>query len=307
MPRKKTQIIIRATLFILCAAILITVPALVAVTYSDKSDGNESLTVLTIWQIDSFEGGKGSRTSYLQNIGSDFAKAGGCYINVISMTSSAALNNIALGTIPDMISYGAGMYGIENIICGKTTYFTWAHGGYCLLTIEENADFSDISAENTVINSGIDNLSAAAAILCGLNGAVTEKPTGAYVSLIAGKYKYLLGTQRDIYRLNTRGVSFKIRPIAEFNDLYQNISITTSNSTRQHLAIEYINYLLSRSDELTKLGLMGQTKLYDGEMAQMENTNYEYKLLSPISEKTRNEIQEAITNSDIKKLKNLLK
>ena len=307
MTRKKNQIIIITIFFILCAAIIITAPILATTKYSDRAEKNDLLTVLTVWQIDSFEGGKGSRASYLKNIGDRFSKSGGCYIDVVSLTSSAALNNITLGTIPDLISYGAGMYGIEKLICGKTPYVTWAHGGYCFLALDENADFSDILPSNVVVNSGIENMSDVAALMCGIQGATKEKPTGAYVSLINGKYKYLLGTQRDIYRLNTRGASFKLKPITEFNDLYQNISITTINVERQKYARKFIDYLLTCSDELIKLGLMGDTKLYEDEMGMMENLTYECRLMSPISESIKREVQEAVTNSDIKKLKNLFK
>ncbi len=307
MPRKKNQIIVRTIFFVLCAAILISAPLMI-IFKNSKDDGKaKKLIALSVWQIDGFEGGKGSRAGYLQNIGNSFSKENGCYINVTSLSSSAALENIEAGNVPDLISYGAGMSGLESLIVGKTPYFIWAHGGYCFLTVNESADFTDISAENTVINGGIDNLSSAAGLLCGVSGAAVEKPTGAYVSLIAGKYKYLLGTQRDVFRLNTRGVSFKIKPVNEFNDLYQNISVTSKSAEKQHYAENFIKYLLSKSAELKKIGLMGATKLYDGELGELENLEYECKISSPVSRGAKTEILQAIANSDIKKLKSLLK
>lgn len=265
------------------------------------------MTMLTIWQIDSFEGGKGSRANYLKTVWNECFKDENNYVNIVSLTSNAARQNIIEGNKPDIISYGAGIYGIEGILCGNTPYYTWAHGGYCILAIDENADFSDISNKNTIINKGTENLSDAAALFCGLNKADSETPTGAYVKFINGGYKYLLGTQRDIFRLKTRGLTFKIKPIIEFNDLYQNISITAIDTNKCAIASKFIDYLLTNGINLVKLGLMGTGKYYDDEMSQMEGLNYEYKLVAPVSESMHWGIMNAIGKSDINLLKNLLK
>ncbi|MDE6598046.1 MAG: hypothetical protein K2K60_05365 [Clostridia bacterium] len=264
------------------------------------------MSVLNVWQIDSFEGGKGSRAAYLQNIGNEFSENSGCYVTVTSITATAARENLKSGNVPDLISYGAGTHGIESYIVGKTPYFCWCNGGYCVLTTTEGADFSDISAENTVINAGTDNLAEVCALFCGLNGADVEKPTGAYVKLINGKYKYLLGTQRDIYRLKTRGVAFAVKPVTEFNDLYQNISITSKNKAK--IAQNFIAFLLKKRETVNKLGLITDgVKLYDDEMSVMEGLTYNYTLKATVSENTKTEINSAFNDGDIKKLKPLFK
>lgn len=308
MQKIKKQIILRIITFALCISIIISAPILMAQNSGIKSNSDESvMTIYTIWQIDSFEGGKGSRANYLQTVWNDCFKNTKTYVNVISLTATAARQNILVGIVPDLISYGAGMYGIENIICGQEPYYTWAHGGYCFLTIDENADFSDINFKNTIINKGTDNLSGAAALICGVENAAVGTPTGAYVSLIQGEYKYLLGTQRDIYRLKTRELNFKVKPITEFNDLYQNISITTTDSKKATTANVFINYLLNQGENIVKLGLMGNGKFYDDEMSQMESLNYKYKLTTIVSEHIHMELLNAIGKSDINLLKNLLK
>lgn len=308
MSKKIKQIISRIIIFALCISVIITAPILMAVSGTGNKDGDKSsMAVLTIWQIDSFEGGKGSRASYLQTVGNQCFKDSRTYVNVVSLTSYAARQNIKDGIVPDIISYGAGTYGIESVIRGKTPYYTWSHGGYCFLTLDENADFSDINDKNTIINCGVDNLSGAAALICGLQNAEVGKPTGAYVSLISGEYKYLLGTQRDIYRLITREVNFKIKPITEFNDLYQNISVTTSNSKQAECANKFIEYLLKHDEDIVKLGLMGRGKYYSDQMSQMESINYQYKLTSPVSESAHADFLSALEKSDINLLKKLLK
>ena len=247
---------------------------------------SDEMTVLNVWQIDSFEGGKGSRAKYLQDLGKKFFKKNGCYVTVSSLSADAARLNLKNGNVPDLISYGAGTYGIESYI---------------------QANLQDISVNNLIINGGTDNLADVTALLCGVNGAEKAKPTSAYVRLINGEFKYLLGTQRDIFRLRTRGVAFAVKPVTVFNDLYQNISVTCSNDKKAAYAERFIEFLLENGDGITSLGLMADgLRLYDDEMRLLEGLTYEYRLTSPISESMKNEINQSIINCDIKKLKNLL-
>ena len=60
-------------------------------------------TFLNVWQIDSFEGGKGSRADYLQKIGANFSKKEKCYVNVTSISAESARVNLANGVTPDII------------------------------------------------------------------------------------------------------------------------------------------------------------------------------------------------------------
>lgn len=263
----------------------------------------EEEAILIVWQIDSFEGGKGSRADFLKKAGEDYTDINGCFVSVIALSAEAARLSLGKGNVPDVISYGAGIYGIESYI---SSYKTWCYGGYCILSLDIDTDFSDIGPENTIINAGKDNLSGAAALACGVYGAAYEKPTGAYVKLISGEYKYLLGTQRDIYRLKTRGVGFVVKPVTEYNDLYQNISVTTA-SRHEKIANNFIDYLFTVTDGVTKLGLLSDTAVYDDEMKVMQGLTYEYKLTAPVSSETRKQLEKIISGGDINMLKNLLK
>ena len=264
---------------------------------------NES-TALVIWQIDSFEGGTGSRTGYLQSVGNEFSKRENCYINVVSLSADAARLNLSEGNIPDIVSYGVGTCGIERYI---KNYKVWCRGCYCLITLDANSDFSDVNAENTVINEGRDNFAGAAALLCGLQDARFESPTAGYVKLINGEYKYLLGTQRDVFRLKTRDVAFSVKALTEFNDLYQNISIT-SDCKNAVYAQKYIDYLSAKKSELKKIGLFYDgVKLYDDEMSKCENISFEYKITYPINEDLKIGINASVSHGDINMLKDLLK
>lgn len=278
----------------------------VSIPVSVKSGKSEVNISLTLWQIDGFEGGKGSRTGYLQQTASDFSKKLHCHITVTSLTAEAARENLSAGNVPDMISYAAGAYGFEKYFTGEKPYEVWCRGGYCLLTID--GDFSDATHKNTVVNSGKDNFSSIAALFCGLQGAAVAEPTSAYVSLIGGKYKYLLGTQRDIYRLKTRGESFRIKPVTEFNDLYQNISVTAKTAENRGAAEYFIQFLLSRCDGVKSLGLTYADKiLHDDEMREMEGLKFDYELKTPVSEATREKLLSAVKAQNINLIKNIIK
>lgn len=306
MQKISVSLMKRIMLSIISLSIIIYVPFSLFSESGDKDSNDKQF--LTVWQIDSFEGGKGSRTAYLQNIADTYSENSDCYIVVTSLSYDAARLNLDEGTIPDLISYGAGTCGLESYVTGLKPFYTWCNGGYCILTLDLNSVFNDVTAENTVVNEGTGNLSSAAALLCGLGDAEKARPTSAYVQLINGKYKYLLGTQRDVFRLKTRGVAFSIKAVDEFNDLYQNISVTTVNQSKINIAQNFIGFLLSQNSKVTKIGLMSENyKLYDDEMGVLEGISYKNKLVAPISQTTKNEINSAITNCDENKLKKLLK
>ncbi len=292
---------------LICAALCIAaVVAFLCFAFKPQKSNaeNNDKSVLQLWQIDSFEGGKGSRADYLQKKGNAFSKEYGAYVTVTALSAEAAVLNLENGNIPDLISYGAGICGLESYIGSFTT---WCHGGYCLLAVDANADFTDVNAENTVINSGKNNYTSAAAMFYGLQNAEYEKPSGAYVKLINGDYKYLLGTQRDIFRLKTRGVGFTVKPVTEFNDLYQNISVV-DKSANFSVAQRFVGYLMSHRDDVNKLGLMTESSgLYDDEMKVMEGLDYECKVVAPVNKQTKERLENIIARSDIIMLKSLLR
>ena len=278
-----------------------------ALSYGTESgESSESLTVLTLWQIDSFEGGRGSRAEYLASRGRKFSEDNNTYIEVTSLTADAARANIQSGTVPDMISYGAGFYGIEGLISEEYGATAWCRGAYCLLALGDS-DFSDVTAENTVINEGKDNLTAAAALFVGVEGADYAAPTSAYVQLLEGKYKYLLGTQRDIVRLTVRGAQFSVKAVTDFNDLYQYISVLAS-SRKGELCNKFIRYVISNSEELTDISMMMDGyRLYDDLLGELEGISFSYTVPPVVSQQTSEKMRAAADDGDINLLKTLLK
>ena len=275
MSERKKRLIFRISAFIVSACIVVAAP-LIMFSKDKKAAAEGELTVLNVWQIDNFEGGRGSRAAYLQNIGNTFSKNGGCYVTVTAISAAAAIENFNRGTVPDLISYGAGMSGLERYISGTAPFYCWCNGGYCLLSLEQNDDFSKVTAENTVINAGTGNRVTACALFIGLSGADVAQPTAAYVKLI--------------------------------NGLYQNISITAKNGKKRVVAQKFIEELFLKEESISKLGLFkeGQT-FYEDELHALEGLNYELTLKMPLSENVKTELDNAILNSDLNLIKNLLK
>ncbi len=289
------------------AAVLALAPILAMCSGQSADEGNEDFCTLALWQIDSFEGGKGSRAQYLQNAADECFSGERVYVKVTSLSADAARANIAMGNVPDIISYGAGFYGIETLInSADITWACWCRGGYVLISTEDGADFSDVSSQNTVINEGRDNLSRACALIEGLEGAAYESPTTAYVSLLSGRYKYLLGTQRDLYRMQTRGASYTAKLITSFNDMYQNISILCKDENYSR-CLEFVGYIESISENVSSLGMISDKTQYAGVMGEMQSAAFEYTIKSFVGEDYNKRVNEAIAEADVNSLKNLLK
>lgn len=300
MFTKRNAVLTVVLAFVLAAAAL-------TITFSFRDDkGEEERTyLLELWQIDSFEGGKGSRASFLQARADELFEGSRVHVVVTSLSSDAARANISQGVIPDMISYGAGFYGIESLINpADFTYECWCRGAYFYLSLE--GDFSDVSPRNTIVNEGVDNLSNVCAALEGLSVCVFEKPTAAYLSLLNGKYKYLLGTQRDIFRLEARGADYSARVITSFNDLYQNISILCDDE-KYAFCRDFVEYLLKNGEKVSSLGLIADGAALFGPIADADEREYEYSVKSFVGREYVESVNEAVQKNDLNSLKNLLK
>ena len=295
--------IIRLALALLClCAVVGGVIIGIAGTGEGKSD-ESGVEVVTLWQVDSFEGGKGSRAEYLRSLSNEFGRINGVYFNVASLTPEAAEYNIEAGNVADIISFGAGS-AFPMGIAEEGSAEVWCNGAYCILTL--NGDFTDITAENTVVNEGKENLSSVAAALSGLSAAKVQTSVSAYLSLLDGKFKYLLGTQRDIVRLQIRGASFKVLPVSAFNDLYQYISVTRTAANKE-ICNRFIDYVLERSSGLSKLCMFCDgLKLYSDELGGLENIKFEYGVPAIAGKEWRASVLSAAqTNTEL--LKSLLK
>ena len=292
-------------------AIVVAAVSTAAMYCSDAGETKaeqQQMQLIELWQVDGFEGGKGSRADYLSKVAEKCFANDNTYIKVTSLTAQSALRNFETGRIPDIISYNAGFVGIERLINDEDfTYKTWCSGSYCFITCDAGADFTDINSTNTVVNAGKDNLAEVAAALEGLSGAVQETPVNAYLKVLDGSYKYLLGTQRDVFRFRARESLFKVRCVESFSDLYQNISILTANAKKYRACMQFTDFLLTVND-VSSVGLFSENTRYEDEvMSQLSKPMVELSLRSYCSQEYKDGLLVAARSGDINKIKNLLK
>ena len=206
-------------------------------TGEDKNP-KEYKAVLTVWQIDIFEGGKGSRRQFIESVSKRFEKQNlGVFVLVSSLSPSGAKERMEKGEFPDIISFGFGVdipsakeidlsvSGFGKV--GGTTYAVpWCRGGYALIENPES------KSQKTVISQQEFTQPLISASINGVDlskGYEIKTPMDAYIDFVSGGARYLVGTQRDIARLETRGMSVMVKPLGEFSDLYQYLAITDSS------------------------------------------------------------------------------
>lgn len=299
---------------VLCAFVF-AVPAL---SESDAARPVGYKGVLRLWHIDGFEGGKGDRASFLARVARAYESANeGVLIMITSHTPESAEDALDRGFLPDMISYGGDCafaadiaFPLAKYDCaaasagGETLGVPWCEGGYFLFTAE--GDFSDVSAENTVLSQGRGTFPVAAAALEGLRGAFEVQPSvQAYVSLIDGKYKYMLGTQRDVWRFSTRGFSVEAKPVESFSDIRQYLSVCTGSAEKYNACLDFLDLLLSEEvqKQLVSVGMCSPYfEIYGeegGAMRALEKTQTKNVLGAFLQETAREEF-EALAESLLK-------
>lgn len=228
--------------------------------------------VLRVWHIDSFEGGTGSRAAFLRSAAREFEEESGMYVLITVHTAESAAHAAEKGMLPDVLSFGRYFdFAADSVkplqgydFCyssqgGKTYAVPWCRGNYFLFTAE--GDFSDVSPQNTVLSDG-GTLVNAAAFAQGLTGDyVEEESVRAYVSFLNGKYKYMIGTQRDLFRFRTRGAQVQARPLTSFCDLYQYMSICTGDPVLFSASEKFVACILSEKVQ-SRLSQIGMLSVY---------------------------------------------
>lgn len=269
MSREKIfRALFRAVPFLLIAVIVLT---LIFFPKEKKAEKEEKKVVL-LWNVDTFEGGKGSRTAFLRRVAAQAeAEREGVFYLIASYTPEGAKAAYAEGQRPDLLSYGVGLSEYaENCLPldyqfagGKTDggclAYPWCRGSYYLFSMED--DFS--SAGETAISSGGHNLGAIAAAYEGVKGEVVES-SAAYVGFLSGKYKYLLGTQRDECRFAARGVTVYQKQLSAYCDLFQYISVLSAEKRSE--CEHFVDTLLSEpvQKSLSEIGMYAAGGLEGG-------------------------------------------
>lgn len=217
--------------------------------------------IITVWQIDSFEGGTGSRRAFLAARAKEFSKArSGLLFLVTSHTVKGAEENFAQGIYPDVISFGAGvnvgnlkqlpnsLYDICGAVNGLPYAAAWCRGGYAFIKFNNKkvGDIAGKSVPSAIISDCEYTMPLYAAYRCGykIENFKVLPSKNAYAEFTIGKTPFLLGTQRDVMRLLSRGADFSVFPL-EYSDLYQYAAVSSVSAEKASVAVEFIEYLLS--------------------------------------------------------------
>lgn len=228
-----------------------------------KIETYEQTTILQLWQIDSVEGGKGSRRQYLEKIARIYEKTNAnVLITVINQTVIGAEENFKKGVYPDMISFSQGLNGVFpfvkelNVPCdlafgGKVNgilyAYPWAYGGYVYITREGQNTVS-----KTYLSKGDYNLPLAAAFLAGYDLKDYEElpPSDAYYAFLNDHSSALIGTQRDLYRLQNKNLPLKVEPIGEYTDIVQYISVIKGDIKREASSVNFLKVLAKNNEKV---------------------------------------------------------
>ena len=229
-----------------------------------EGKGDEVKKVIRVWNVDTFEGGKGSRTSFLKRAAAKVEKQNkDVYFLITSYTEEGVNRAFESGQKPDILSFGVGVSAyLESSLPlpysfagGETESgcyaYPWCRGEYYLFSLTDNFD----EAGETAISAGGCNLVEVAAALNSLTGEKIDS-LSAYVAFLNGRYRYLLGTQRDVCRFATRGVNVYQKPLNEFCDLYQYISVLSAQ--KREYCFAFVEALLSDGiqKELDSIGML---------------------------------------------------
>ena len=234
--------------------------------------------VLTLWNIDVFEGGTGSRADFLAARANERTDDG-IIILVKSHTPESVKKSIENGEIPDMVSFGVGVDSVRllcrelpssdfkgGVIGGKTYAVPWCSGGYYLIAKQaDNRLIEGLNSKNANIGSVIVsqnsyNLPVLSMKTSGVTATAAEylSPMDAYLKFVTKDGGVLLGTQRDLRRLQKRGVAFTAYPLTGFSDLCQYIAVTTKSDEKYRACLDFLRYIASEKvqDKLWKIGMM---------------------------------------------------
>ncbi|MBQ8762018.1 MAG: hypothetical protein IJZ26_01705 [Clostridia bacterium] len=255
----------------------------------------ETSNFLELWNVDTFEGGSASRSVFLEKVAIDFENQNrGVYIVIKNLTKAQAEEQLKQGVEPDLVSFGVGAgdlfkpylidlnvtYNVKSTVAdggksdGKQLVLPWCLGGYVLCSKEGINQQSLNVTDNNVLGYGEETTVP----LKALNNDSYDKNIlyekcldkytqyQAYQDFLQDKFKILLGTQRDFYRLQNRistgALDCNFQFLGNYTDLIQWIGVF-NKETELTTTKAFIEYLLSETQQkkLYKLGMFSATNV----------------------------------------------
>ena len=238
--------------------------------------------ILEMWNIDTFEGGSKSRTTFLEKRAVEFEKKNtGTFIMCTNMTVEQAVLNIQNDKLPDLISFGIGMgeklinylmplssaYGVrddlvEGGMCNKIQYaIPFILGGYTLIS-DTNYQLDGNKKIGEMLGVGLNDYTNPLLALV-VNNIETDSQFEqnddmdsftVYDKFLDKKFDALLGTQRDLYRVKNRIDNGNMLPknfhyFSGYSDLVQYVGICSTDPVKQEISKKFIEHLLSNNSQ----------------------------------------------------------
>lgn len=304
--RKLPKFAITAVAAVVVAAVALiwALPNLPLRPSAHPQDGYKG--VIELWNVESFEGGSGSRSSWLTGRSAKFeAKHSGLFVHVTTLTDAELTQKIADGQTFDIICFSRGSGDevkemlapidadtsavrdnmlLAGQIGGKQYAVPLYAGAYCLFARQSQLVQDDLLSKaltQTYTRKIGKNTIELSPMVCGFTpynspltalamsggkgnaSSIAENVTQyqAYEKFVSNKSSVtLLGTQRDLFRLNQREENGKIEelgfyPLAGYTDLVQFVGVSSSCGEKFSACEEYISYLLSAEAQQTLVNL----------------------------------------------------
>lgn len=288
--------------------------------------------IISLWSVDTFEGGTYSREALLGDFARSFEKINkGVFILAQSFTPEEFAWQIEQGNKPDLISFGVGSgelikdslqkYGGKVFargditaggkIEGKTYALPWCMGGYAVFSTDKLLLEAKIDKEKNILGEvfnggflksgknpktvysliyGSANTLPLASLLRSSGTFITndygmqttDTQYTAYEKFVSfSSHTFLLGTQRDIYRLGLKADQGKINelimaPLGGYTDLVQYMGIFEGvEGSRLKSCEVFLEYITGDGcqQKLARLSMFSPcgVRLYgSGALAEME-------------------------------------
>lgn len=283
------------------------------------SKANRDAVFLELWEIDTFEGGSASRARFLEKQAFEYqTQTKNVYVIVRTVALEQAKELLAQGSRPDLVSFGIGAGEVLEGFCqnievkntvrsdlvaggrveGKQLAMPWCMGGYVLCSAQNLGQITPKTLaklqekrETCVLGTGQAYNMPKFALKSDLRqfiGKADYTQFEAYEAYLKGnEFEILLGTQRDLFRLNNKtklGVinSINYHYLSEYTDLIQYFAITTEQEEIKEVASGFIDFVLSESvqKKLTTIGMfcVNNAKIYSEKVYQDFETALNGKL-----------------------------
>ena len=202
--------------------------------------------VYTVWHVETFEGGGKSRIMYLNKIAKSIEKANSGILFAVKQIAPEKLTTLVKDNCADIISFGFGVgetilpflteldntYEVRDNLVESGSFnnklyaLPYIMSGYALITHNE---------ETENFHCGENSYTKPSEIYTTLNKKPVEKESQyeAYKDFVNNKHVTLLGTARDVFRVNNLNslgrTNANILPVSNYTDLIQYIGLTKSD------------------------------------------------------------------------------